>query len=217
MAVAALKGEKTLGELAQEFDVHANQITLWKAQLLEGAAGPADRFEGPSRQDRRAGLLDPYLDWTKGEGIPLHEDFGHDLLALETGRWGRYDAPGCFAHTYGGGDFMANYVLEVEQGKKTRPIKHLYEAVFYILCGHGSTTVWLPDGETRTFECCPRAVFTIPLNCTYQIFNGSGSEAIRLSCTNTAPVSFNLYHNTGFIFDNPYVFPERIGDNRQFE
>jgi transposase len=39
VAVAAIKGDRTLSELAKQFDVHPNQITAWKAQLLEGASG----------------------------------------------------------------------------------------------------------------------------------------------------------------------------------
>ena len=39
VALAAVKGEKTLADLAQQFDVHPNQITTWRGQLLEGAAG----------------------------------------------------------------------------------------------------------------------------------------------------------------------------------
>ena len=39
VALAALKGEKTVVELGQQFDVHPNQNTNWKAQLVEGAAG----------------------------------------------------------------------------------------------------------------------------------------------------------------------------------
>ena len=49
VALAALKGDKTLAELAQQFDVHPNQITDWKKQLQDrvadvfeaGNAGPA--------------------------------------------------------------------------------------------------------------------------------------------------------------------------------
>ena len=47
VALAAVKGEMTLADLAQQFDVHPNQITQWKAQLLEGASGVFGR-EGRS-------------------------------------------------------------------------------------------------------------------------------------------------------------------------
>ncbi len=39
VALAAIKGERTLIELAQDFDVHPNQIKQWRDQLLEGATG----------------------------------------------------------------------------------------------------------------------------------------------------------------------------------
>jgi len=39
VALVAIKDEKTLTELAEQFDIHANQITQWKSQLLDGAAG----------------------------------------------------------------------------------------------------------------------------------------------------------------------------------
>ena len=39
VALAVIKGEKTLIELAQDFDVHPNQIKQWLDQLFEGATG----------------------------------------------------------------------------------------------------------------------------------------------------------------------------------
>ena len=39
VALAAVKGDRTLAQLAEQFDVHPNQITAWKAQLENSAAG----------------------------------------------------------------------------------------------------------------------------------------------------------------------------------
>ncbi|MFZ9500376.1 MAG: hypothetical protein ACO27F_02290 [Beijerinckiaceae bacterium] len=161
-------------------------------------------------------LNDPYLSWAHGEGVPIHLDFGHDLLSLETGRWDRYDAKGCFAHTHGRGDFMANYVIEIEPGKRTAPVSHLYEAFVYVLEGYGVTKLWLANGQEQSFEWGPKSLFAIPLNTKYQIFNGSGREKVRLSVTNDAPLTLNLYHNVDFVFNNPFQFPERIGQPNQF-
>ena len=47
VALAAVRGEKTLSELAAQFEVHPNQITHWKKHLLSGAE---DLFEKGHRQ-----------------------------------------------------------------------------------------------------------------------------------------------------------------------
>ena len=48
-ALAAIRGDQTLAELASRFDVHANQITQWKTQLLERAAEVFGAGKGPSQ------------------------------------------------------------------------------------------------------------------------------------------------------------------------
>ena len=37
IALDAIKGQKTIAELASEYGVHANQISIWKKQLLDAA------------------------------------------------------------------------------------------------------------------------------------------------------------------------------------
>ncbi|MPR11897.1 IS3 family transposase [Microvirga tunisiensis] len=68
VALAAVKGEKTLAELAQQFDVHPNQIAQWKAQLLDGAT---DVFGA-----EKAGAANPPVDVKT-----LHAKIGELTLA----------------------------------------------------------------------------------------------------------------------------------------
>ena len=54
VALEAIKGERTLADLAQRFDVHPNLITQWRSQLLEGASGvfgAAPAVEAPPAVD----------------------------------------------------------------------------------------------------------------------------------------------------------------------
>jgi len=50
VALAAIKNDKTLAELAEQFDVHQNQISEWKKQLLE----QADTVFGSTQQHQAA-------------------------------------------------------------------------------------------------------------------------------------------------------------------
>ena len=38
VALAAVKGDRTMAQLAEHFDVHPNQITIWKSQLETSAS-----------------------------------------------------------------------------------------------------------------------------------------------------------------------------------
>ena len=78
VALAAIKGEKTLADLAQQFDIHSNQITQWKAQLLEGAAGV---FGAEARPDPAAPAVDLKSLHAKIGELTLENDFLEGALS----------------------------------------------------------------------------------------------------------------------------------------
>lgn len=80
VAVEAIRGFKTINELAAEYGVHPHQISIWKAQLLEAApgvfSGRADQREKEAQALRdqlyqQIGKLQMELDWLKKKVGPL--------------------------------------------------------------------------------------------------------------------------------------------------
>ncbi|SIO41530.1 Transposase [Bradyrhizobium erythrophlei] len=49
VALAAIKGDRTIAQLAEHFDVHPNQITAWKSQLEGGAASRPRNIREPAK------------------------------------------------------------------------------------------------------------------------------------------------------------------------
>jgi mannose-6-phosphate isomerase-like protein (cupin superfamily) len=161
-------------------------------------------------------LRDPYLEWVGKEGIPIVEDFGIDLFEVETKPWPRLGVAGAAIHPKGRGDFVNMFLLDLPSAGATSPQRHLYEEVFYVLDGRGSTTIATVDGRKHSFEWGPMSMFAIPLNAQYRLFNGSGSERARLVCTTSLPVVLNLFHHEAFVFGNDWRFDERMGEERYF-
>ena len=72
VALAAVRGEKTMAELAEQFDVHANQISTWREQLLKGAS---DVFGGAEKSEAAAPAIDVKSLHAKIGQLALENDF----------------------------------------------------------------------------------------------------------------------------------------------
>jgi len=72
VAMAAIKGERTIAQIAEHFDVHPNQVTTWKAQLEGGAA---DVFDGGSGSSPPTPAVDVKALHAKIGELTLENDF----------------------------------------------------------------------------------------------------------------------------------------------
>jgi mannose-6-phosphate isomerase-like protein (cupin superfamily) len=160
---------------------------------------------------------DAYVEWQQHEGVPvIHDYVFEDLNALELGAWPRKGGKGAIINIPNPALPNDAHVVEIGPGGASEPEHHLYEEMVFIVSGRGSASVWIEEANKQTFEWGPGSLFSIPLNTTYQIFNGSGREPLRyLSVTNLPPM-LRLFQNEGFIFNNPYAFTDRFTGERGY-
>ena len=160
--------------------------------------------------------LDPYMDWVKNEGIPVHEDWGIDVFAVDKGDWPRYGIKGAALHCKGRGDYNNMFAFELPAGSSTIPQRHLFEMVINVLDGRGSTQLEFADGRKRSFEWGPRSLFAIPLNAKYRHFNASGTQRALLAATTNMPMIMNVFHNEKFVFNSDFQFDDRAGRDEYY-
>jgi len=74
VALAAARGERTINEIAAQYEVHPTQVSQWKRQLLEGAAG---LFE-----DARSARGKPHAPGAQRETAEFYEQIGRLQMEL---------------------------------------------------------------------------------------------------------------------------------------
>lgn len=178
-------------------------------------------MEGIGSEDRKVGVgtvdaqpiksaLTAYQKWQRKEGIPVNEGFYiEDMSHVHVGDWARMGVRGAFINLEGAGGWVDAYVCELPPGASCSPQRRVFEELIYVVSGAGTTSVWKEGGEPHSFEWHRGSVFALPLNAWYRHFNASGQEPARLFAVTTAPLVISLFHNTGFVFENPYVFGDR--------
>ncbi len=177
----------------------------------------------PSGEVARAGfgkfqkLATPYDEYMAAEGLPVFRDLGISKVQnLPLVPWKRTGGRGSFIQLYGTEGKWGCYVVEVPGSGALNPEKHMYEEIYLVVEGRGTTEVWLDDEKKRhIFEWQTGSLFSIPMNANHRIVNGSSAPALLLGGT-TAPIVINALNNVDAVFNNPFKFKDRFSDDEDF-
>jgi mannose-6-phosphate isomerase-like protein (cupin superfamily) len=152
----------------------------------------------------------PYDIFMEEQGIPIYRGIGvYRVQDLPLQPWKRLGGNGTFIQLYGTEGKWGMYVVEVPAAGALNIEKHMYEEIYYVVEGRGTTEVWR-DGspDKNTFEWTAGSLFTIPINATHRLINATSSPSLLLSGT-TAPPVVNLFQSTDFVFNSDYQFVDR--------
>src|SRR5208282_562551 len=159
----------------------------------------------------------PYDLFMEADEIPIYRDIGVSKVQnLPLKAWPRLGGRGSYIQLHGTEGKWGSYVVEVPGAGALNPEKHIYEEIYLVVEGRGSTEVWLEgDSKRHVFEWQKGSLFSIPVNAMHRIVNASSTPALLLGGT-TAPNLMNLINDVGAIFDCPYQFRDRFSGADDF-
>ena len=161
--------------------------------------------------------LSDYDQFMLDDGIPVFRGVGlRSVKDLKLVDWPRMGGRGHYIQLHGTEGKWGCYVVEVPAAGALNPEKHVYEEIFLVVEGRGTTEVWLEDGGTRhVFEWQAGSLFSIPVNAMHRLVNATNKPALLIAGT-TAPNLMNLIGSRDFIFNTPYSFAERYSAEADF-
>ncbi|MGH7845660.1 MAG: cupin domain-containing protein, partial [Candidatus Binatia bacterium] len=153
----------------------------------------------------------PYDRFMEAQGISIHRDIGvHKVQDLPFSPWKRLGGRGIAIQLLGTEGMYGLYVVEVPGAGALNAERHMYEEIYYVVEGRGTTEVWQPSRPKKlTFEWSRGSLFAIPLNAMHRIVNATSSPALLLAAT-TAPNIFNLVRDEDYVMNCPYEFLDRF-------
>ena len=155
-------------------------------------------------------LATPYDDFMEAQDIPVVREIGiANVLNLPRHTWERMGGRGCFIQLFGTEGKWGSYLIEIPSAGALNEERHLYEEVYLVLEGRGTTEIW-DDGQERpeVFEWSRGSLFAIPMNTNHRIVNSAANPAILLAGT-TAPNMFNLMRDEDVIFGSSLQMKKR--------
>ena len=134
----------------------------------------------------------PYDAWMEAEGLPVFRDIGISSVAnLPLHNWKRRGGRGRLHPALRYRNEMGLLCGRSPAGGALKPEKHMYEEIFLVVEGRGTTEIW-QEGDVKkyVFEWQKGSMFSIPVNAWYRLVNAASSGALLLS-GNTAPNVLN--------------------------
>ena len=159
----------------------------------------------------------PYDAFMESEGIPVFRDIGISKVQnLPLAPWKRTGGRGHFIQLYGTETKWGCYVVEIPPAGALNAEKHMYEEIFLVVEGRGTTEVWIEgDNKKHVFEWQKGSMFSIPMNAWHRLVNATSGGALLLAGT-TAPNVLNQLNNVEAVFNNPFIFRDRFSGADDF-